>query len=79
MCAVGIGVRAMLDICLPAQMNGLPGDEALTPQTGLGLPCIGRRQQRNIFPAPRAPDELTDSRICHQKIESVDTVASDLH
>ena len=78
MCDAGIGVRAMLNICLPLQMNGLPGDEALTPLTGLAMPCIGQIQQRNILPAPRAPDELTDARICDQKIESVAAVADDL-
>ena len=60
-------------------MDGLPGDEALRALTGLEMPCIGQMQQRNILPAPRAADELTDSRICDQKIGSVAAVAKDLH
>ena len=79
MCDVVIGVRAMLNICLPPNMDGLPGDEALRPLTGLEMPCIGQMQQRSILAAPRAPDELTDSRICDQKIGSVAAVANDLH
>ncbi len=71
MCDAVIGARAMLNICLPADMDGLPGDEALTTLAGLGMPCIGQMQQGNILPAPRAPDELTDSRICVQRLEAL--------
>ena len=71
MCDSVIGARAMLNICFPLKMDGLPGDEALTPLTGLGMPCIGQIQQGNIIPAPRAPDELTDSRICDQRLEAL--------
>ena len=52
----------MLNICVPSNMDVLPGDEALRPLTGLEMPCIGQMQRRDILPAPRAADELTDSR-----------------
>ena len=68
----------MLNICSPPNMDGLPGDEALRTLTGLEMPCIGQMQHGNILPAPRALDELTDSRICDQKIGSVAAVANDL-
>ena len=43
------------------------------------MPCIGQMQHSNILPAPRALDELIDSRICDENIESFAAVVYDLH
>ena len=43
------------------------------------MPCIGQMQHSNILPAPRTLDELNDSRIWDEKIESFAAVANDLH